>query len=76
MTPQQFIAQWGPGGPGYALNERQGAQAHFMDLCALPKCPRRARRSLPLMPLMSLMSLTAHSHRANCVPPQAHGGWP
>ena len=39
MTPQQFIAQWGPGGPGYALNERQGAQAHFMDLCALLGVP-------------------------------------
>ncbi|MDP2066820.1 MAG: hypothetical protein Q8K38_12720 [Burkholderiaceae bacterium] len=39
MTPQQFIAQWGPGGPGYALNERQGAQTHFMDLCALLGVP-------------------------------------
>lgn len=39
MTPQQFIAQWGPGGPGYELNERQGAQAHFMDLCALLGVP-------------------------------------
>jgi hypothetical protein len=39
MTPQQFIAQWGPGGAGYALNERQGAQAHFMDLCALLGVP-------------------------------------
>lgn len=39
MNPQQFIAQWGPGGPGYELNERQGAQAHFMDLCALLGVP-------------------------------------
>ena len=35
MTPQQFIAKWGPGGPAFDLNERQGAQPHFMDLCAL-----------------------------------------
>jgi len=35
MTPQEFIKKWGPGGPAYALNERSGAQAHFMDLCAL-----------------------------------------
>lgn len=24
MTPQEFIAKWGPGGPAYGLNERQG----------------------------------------------------
>ena len=35
MNPQDFIAKWGPGGPAYDLNERQGAQAHFMDLCAV-----------------------------------------
>lgn len=35
MTPQEFITKWGPGGPAYALNERAGAQPHFMDLCAL-----------------------------------------
>ena len=35
MTPQQFIAKWGPGGPAFDLNERQGAQPHFMDLCQL-----------------------------------------
>jgi hypothetical protein len=28
MTPQQFIAKWGPGGPAFDLNERQGAQAY------------------------------------------------
>lgn len=33
MTPQQFIEKWGPGGPAYGLNEKQGAQPHFMDLC-------------------------------------------
>ena len=39
MTPQQFITKWGPGGPAYDLNERQGAQPHFMDLCALLEAP-------------------------------------
>ena len=39
MTPQQFIAKWGPGGPAFDLNERQGAQPHFMDLCALLGVP-------------------------------------
>ena len=39
MTPQQFIAKWGPGGPAFELNERQGAQPHFMDLCALLGVP-------------------------------------
>lgn len=35
MTPQAFIAKWGPGGPAYDLNEEQGAQSHFIDLCDL-----------------------------------------
>lgn len=39
MTPQAFIAKWGApdgiAGPGYALNEEQGAQSHFLDLCEL-----------------------------------------
>jgi hypothetical protein len=35
MTPQAFIAQWGPGGPASGLNEEQGAQSHFSDLCEL-----------------------------------------
>ncbi|MGH8820487.1 MAG: DNA methyltransferase, partial [Rhodoferax sp.] len=39
MTPQDFIAKWGPGGPAYGLNERQGAQPHFMDLCELLGVP-------------------------------------
>lgn len=30
-----FIAKWGPGGAAYALNEEQGAQQHFLELCAL-----------------------------------------
>ena len=39
MTPQEFIAKWGPGGPAYGLNEKQGAQAHFIDLCQLLGVP-------------------------------------
>jgi len=39
MTPQAFITKWGPGGPGFDLNERQGAQPYFMDLCALLGVP-------------------------------------
>ena len=30
-----FIAKWGPGGPAYSLNEEQGAQQHFIELCAV-----------------------------------------
>ncbi len=39
MTPQEFIAKWGPGGPAFSLNERQGAQPHFIDLCQLLGVP-------------------------------------
>ncbi|OOG55969.1 type IIL restriction-modification enzyme MmeI, partial [Polaromonas sp. C04] len=44
MTPQDFIAKWGaPGGvpgPAHALNEEQGAQSHFLDLCELLDVPK------------------------------------
>lgn len=39
MTPSEFIAKWGPGGPSHHLNERQGAQPYFMDLCRLLGVP-------------------------------------
>ena len=39
MTPQAFISKWGLGGPAYTLNERQGAQSHFIDLCSLLGVP-------------------------------------
>lgn len=39
MTPQEFIAKWGPGGPAYGLNERQGAQSHVVDLRQLLGVP-------------------------------------
>lgn len=35
MTPRDFITKWSAGGPAFKLNERQGAQAHFIDLCRL-----------------------------------------
>ncbi len=44
MSPQDFIAKWGaPGGhpgPAYHLNEEQGAQSHFLDLCDLLGVPK------------------------------------
>ncbi len=44
MTPQDFIAKWGIAdgvpGPAYALNEEQGAQSHFLDLCELLGVPK------------------------------------
>ena len=40
MTPYQFIAKWGPGGPAFGLNEEQGAQSHFLDLCDLLDVPK------------------------------------
>lgn len=40
MTPQDFIAKWGPGGPAHYLNEEQGAQSHFLDLCEVLGVPK------------------------------------
>ena len=40
MTPQQFINKWGHGGPAFHLNEEQGAQSHFIDLCELLGVPK------------------------------------
>ncbi|WP_096699885.1 DNA methyltransferase [Polaromonas sp. AER18D-145] len=40
MTPQTFITKWGPGGPAFQLNEEQGAQSHFIDLCELLAVPK------------------------------------
>src|SRR5574337_1346267 len=36
MTPQAFISKWRDA----ALTERQGAQSHFLDLCALLGVPK------------------------------------
>ncbi|MES2226950.1 MAG: DNA methyltransferase [Pseudomonadota bacterium] len=45
-TPQQpiadFIAKWGPGGAAFGLNEEQGAQQHFIELCAVLGVPAPA----------------------------------
>lgn len=32
-TIEAFIKKWGSGGSGFSLNERQGAQQHFLELC-------------------------------------------
>ncbi|ODU38812.1 MAG: hypothetical protein ABT03_08455 [Comamonas sp. SCN 67-35] len=40
MTASQFIAKWGPGGTCAQLNEEQGAQSHFLDLCELLAVPK------------------------------------
>ena len=44
MTPQEFIAKWGAPdgipGPAWHLNEEQGAQSHFLDLCELLDVPK------------------------------------
>lgn len=41
-TPElisRFVTKWGPGGEAHALNERQGAQQHFIELCAVLGVP-------------------------------------
>jgi hypothetical protein len=46
MSTQQliaeFIAKWGSGGASFALNEEQGAQQHFIELCAVLGVPTPA----------------------------------
>ena len=39
MSPQDFVQKWGPRGSAFRLNERAGAQAHFIDLCRLLDVP-------------------------------------
>ena len=40
MNIYDFTAKWGPGGPAYDLNERQGAQTYFIDLCNVLGVPQ------------------------------------
>ncbi len=40
ITATEFIAKWGPGGASSHLNEEQGAQSHFLDLCELLGVPK------------------------------------
>ena len=40
ITAAEFIAKWGPGGSAAQLNEEQGAQSHFLDLCELLGVPK------------------------------------
>ena len=39
LAARDFIAKWGPGGSAHGLNERAGAQAHFIDLCRVLGVP-------------------------------------
>ena len=39
MQAADFIRKWGPGGSAFALTERAGAQAHFIDLCRVLGVP-------------------------------------
>jgi len=39
MKVEDFIAKWAVGGPAYTLNERAGAQTHFIDLCHMLGVP-------------------------------------
>ena len=39
MLAPAFVRKWGPGGPAFELNERAGAQAHFIDLCRVLGVP-------------------------------------
>ncbi|WP_293226820.1 DNA methyltransferase [Ottowia sp.] len=40
ISAADFIAKWAPGGPAAQLNEEQGAQSHFLDLCELLGVPK------------------------------------
>lgn len=42
MQAQEFIRKWQSGAPANELNERAGAQAHFIDLCRLLGVPEPA----------------------------------
>jgi len=39
MQAKDFIAKWSIGAPAHGLNERAGAQAHFIDLCRVLGVP-------------------------------------
>lgn len=42
MQASDFIRKWGPQGTAHELNERAGAQAHFIDLCRVLGMPEPA----------------------------------
>jgi len=42
VQAQAFIRKWAPGGPAADLNERAGAQTHFIDLCRVLGVPEPA----------------------------------
>jgi hypothetical protein len=49
MTPENFIQKWDPGGPAFQLNEEQGAQRHFLDLCELLDVHKPGSEAGPLV---------------------------
>ena len=55
MAPFEFTSKWGPGGPAYHLNEEQGAQSHFMDLCDLLGVPKPSSQTNYLFEKSSLV---------------------
>ena len=63
MTAQEFIAKWAPGGPAADLNERSGAQPHFMDLCALLGVPTPGTLSLFCLAFAALLVSRRTAHR-------------
>lgn len=42
MQAHEFVRKWQPGSPAHELNERAGAQAHFIDLCRVLGVPEPA----------------------------------
>lgn len=44
MQAQDFIRKWQAGSTANDLNERAGAQAHFIDLCRVLGVPEPERR--------------------------------
>jgi len=42
MQASEFMHKWAVGGPAHGLNERAGAQPHFIDLCRVLGVPEPA----------------------------------
>lgn len=76
MTPQNFIAKWGIAdgvpGPAYGLNEEQGAQSHFLDLCELLGVPKHGSEAK----LAQRPAWLAAAHQSLDAAVAAAYGWP
>ena len=63
MQAQDFIRKCGPGGPAFKLNERAGAQAHFIDLCRLLGMAEPGDAdNPPLLVVSDRLMLEIHTH--------------